>query len=244
MEFLLCHVCNSILQQVGQEEEEEEEDMLLEEDKLLEEGYGGDQDQNEVIDISHEEEEEEEEDEGQIEGLNDTVSSSSSTSSFKKVVIPIINPPELSEEEWRFRCYCDQRVNSSDPLEKHPFGEQFQCSRCGFWCHVACMLGLDVKMEELGDATHCFYCSFLSYPDQYHLNQPISHPPLGSKSIQPSNDPSQSILIPRSATKTKRRQSHHTSIIEDSKTKKPRRVSTLSISGQKVHTTRHLKAKK
>ena len=88
-------------------------------------------------------------------------------------------------EDWRFRCYCGTRCSSSEDPSTFPYGNQFQCSRCGFWCHVVCMKGEGVKMEDLKNGECCFYCQFLTNP---FLNQSI-HSNLSDRIEVGYNDP-------------------------------------------------------
>jgi hypothetical protein len=44
------------------------------------------------------------------------------------------------EANWTFSCACGQfeGITGRDPVERHPVGHMFACSKCGLWCHVHC----------------------------------------------------------------------------------------------------------
>eukprot|EP01039_Chlorochromonas_danica_P007726 gene7726-8537_t len=59
--------------------------------------------------------------------------------------------------EWRFSCACKEVCSSYEPARVQPTGRMFQCTLCGVWAHVACVLGSDVTDEDI-EEMQCALC--------------------------------------------------------------------------------------
>ena len=52
---------------------------------------------------------------------------------------------------WKFSCICGDQCSSYENSRYHPTGRMFECTNCGIWSHVLCVLGsiCDDDLEEL-----------------------------------------------------------------------------------------------
>jgi hypothetical protein len=55
------------------------------------------------------------------------------------------------EKPWKFNCLCGETCSSYENYRYHPVGSQFECTTCGSWSHVVCVLGQfsEEDLEEL-----------------------------------------------------------------------------------------------
>lgn len=62
---------------------------------------------------------------------------------------------------WKFKCKCGISCSSDDDPPYYPDGNTFECSECGLWCHVACVLGPTVTAEDLEvmENVKCISCA-------------------------------------------------------------------------------------
>lgn len=69
----------------------------------------------------------------------------------------------LRENVWVLRCTCGQKACSVDGPEPEDSRPQFECCRCGHWCHTECaypgMETAEITELEAADALVCGFCS-------------------------------------------------------------------------------------
>jgi hypothetical protein len=53
------------------------------------------------------------------------------------------------EVPWKFSCICGETCSSYENYRYHPTGPQYECTSCGVWSHVSCVLGPMVTDEDL-----------------------------------------------------------------------------------------------
>ena len=68
------------------------------------------------------------------------------------------NRPWQQDPGWEFQCTCGVRCTDEDHPSKHPVGEQFECSKCGIWCHVKCAYDDEATLETIPTRAVCPLC--------------------------------------------------------------------------------------
>lgn len=53
------------------------------------------------------------------------------------------------EKPWKFNCVCGETCSSYENYRYHPTGPQYECTSCGTWSHVSCVLGNSITEEDL-----------------------------------------------------------------------------------------------
>lgn len=59
------------------------------------------------------------------------------------------------DKPWKFNCQCGETCSSYENYRYHPTGAQYECTGCGVWSHVACVLGAHITADDLQELQVC-----------------------------------------------------------------------------------------
>ena len=64
------------------------------------------------------------------------------------------------EKPWKFNCVCGETCSSYENYRYHPTGPQYECTSCGTWSHVSCVLGISITEEDLEELSVFFLSEY------------------------------------------------------------------------------------